>query len=742
MPPEITLSGENRFTDPLADPAQAWVVSSRITSYPALLVKNQSFYRVGDLTLQLLYTESLQGNSLPGNFTSPPIIDTMAWDWIEFHYQPLENLEVECIYWAPDPRVICGIHRVQLSNSRIREISLLLSCQAGKSKQSISLAGQTYQGRKILSGSSQEHNAVLFLAGSEISPAAPSNQLRRTVVIEPGEVVEFRWVLVCCDRESNPRRIVHEVIELDWGGEIGRRKITHSGQFQIRTVSDDWDFALAFSQRQARLIFNQLRLLAQSKDPEDLDLEPLQVWQLIQALLPLDSLDLLWLLRAAFRKNIGKEPSFPIDAELSWLALQSGIEPGNLREFVSAITENLQAWFSQTNDRDGDGIPEEPREDFFLLDRHYQQEVTRWKSPPRHVDYLETPGLAALLHHEISQLTTIAEIIPGIEIPDNLSKQLSNLEDFLINSWQEDESRFRSRDYLNHFSEGGFTLPRPLEEGWNLLRFDLPFPAQIRLRIPSNSAKNLTSTIRITLLGTDFQGNHRVEELTSQDFIWNEQGGWGISQSIFQHLDHCVVTGGKEYHQIQIEVPGTDRQDISQSFSLWLTSMPADIVEKFISKSLTDPSSFWSDFGIKSYPLAGNTAVQLPLNILAAQGLIKSGLPGLAGKILSRLMDTSSTHISQKGNLFSTWESKTGSGLGKTGNVEGILPIGLLLDLLGIRFLVNGKLFLDERNPFIFPVQVLFRGTEITLREHETMLRKPNGKKAIFPRGEMVEIQL
>jgi hypothetical protein len=235
MPPEITLSGENRFTDPLADPAQAWVVSSRITSYPALLVKNQSFNRVGDLTLQLLYTESLQGNSLPGNFTSPPIIDTMAWDWIEFHYQPLENLEVECIYWAPDPRVICGIHRVQLSNSRIREISLLLSCQAGKSKQSISLAGQTYQGRKILYGSSQEHNAVLFLAGSEISPAAPSNQLRRTVVIEPGEVVEFRWVLVCCDRESNPRSILHEVIELDWGGEIGRRKITHSGQFQIRT---------------------------------------------------------------------------------------------------------------------------------------------------------------------------------------------------------------------------------------------------------------------------------------------------------------------------------------------------------------------------------------------------------------------------------------------------------------------------------------------------------------------------
>jgi hypothetical protein len=186
---------------------------------------------------------------------------------------------------------------------------------------------------------------------------------------------------------------------------------------------------------------------------------------------------------------------------------------------------------------------------------------------------------------------------------------------------------------------------------------------------------------------------------------------------------------------INIEVPGTDRLDLSHTLPLWFDELPGDMVLKMISKSITEEADFWSSFGFKIYPSRENSPVQLPLNLLVCQGLIKSGQSELAGKVFNSWLDAASLNYLELGKLYSVWDSRTGSGLGKANLLESLFPIGQLLDLLGVRFLINGDLVIQDKNPSLYPMTLDFRGVEIRIEERETICSRSGEDKRIYQRG-------
>lgn len=681
-------------------------------------------------------------NHSPGKFSQPATLDQMSWDWIEFHYQPLENLGVEATIWVPDPRVICGLHHISNDHSQPRQITLTLTCQVEKGQRSLRLSNEDLQGRKILSGNFNHRSLGLFVTGSLSLPSGPSNQLKTTVYLEPGEETVIRWILIYGNSGADIHTSLEEIINLDWEGEIARRKIPLSHQLQIKTGNEDWDFSLAFSQRQARFLLNRLFLQAESSGPAGLPLNPFQAWQLFLALTPQDSSSLDWLLKALLQENREKGSYFPLEAELLWRAYQAGISQGRLREFIPAIEMDLGTWFSEISDKDQDGIPEEPKGNLFQLEYHFQGEEEDWLYSNQGDDTLESPGFAALLQNEIHQLLKLQDMISGISTSAGLNERNRTLEEFILASWKVDGSRFRTRDYQSHLSEQEYLLPCQIQNGWNILRTTLPYPSRLKIQIPRSSENHLRKEFLVTLQGTDWLGHYRVEDLTPQDFLWQEDGGWCITQSLFSQLDYCIVDGLERMQALRIKAPGSDRQDLSLLFPLWWVQLPADIGEKMITGSLTKPDSFWSDYGLKSYPTPINSPVQLPLNLLVLQGLIRSGHTRSAREVFINCLDTISMNLRRHGCLYSAWESKTGSGLGKQNDLESILPVGLLLDMLGTRFLISGELILEEKNPLFFPVHLYYRGVQITLQERETIICWPGGESTSYPRGEETVIPL
>ena len=742
LPPDIILGGEKRFNPPLPDPSQSWVVSGGSTSCPTLEVKSRSANQPGGIILQVECHEGSFTNPSSGNFSQPAFIDRMSWDWIEFHYNPLEGLGVEATIWVPDPRVICGIHHLHNKHSQPREITLTLTCQTEKGQRDMRLVNENLRGRKILFGGSKDCSLALFVTGSMPQSPGPSNRLKTTVYLEPGGKTEIRWILIYCNPGAGMRTSLEEIINLDWEGEIARRKILLSHQLQIKTGNLEWDFSLAFSQRQARLFLNQLILQAESRGQADLPLNPFQAWQLLLALTPQDSSSLEWLLKSALRENREKESNFPLEAELLWRAHLAGSSQVLLREFLPGIERNLATWFSEEYDKDKDGIPEGSKENPFQLESNIQRGEEVWSEFNQGDGTLESPGFAALLQNEIRQLLKLQSMIPGISITAGLNEQNRNLEEFILDSWKDSESRFRTRDYQSHLSEKEYLLPYQVQNGWNILRTTLPYPSRLKLLISRTAENQQRKEVLVTLQGIDWLGRYRVENLTSRDFLWQEVGGWSMTRSIFSELDYCNVVGLGRMQPLRIIAPGSDRQDLSLLFPLWCKDLPADLVEKIVTGSLTKPASFWSEFGLKSYPAPENSPVQLPLNLLVLQGLISAGHAQLAREIFIRCLDTISMNLRRNGGLYSTWESKTGSGLRKQNDLESLLPIGLLLDLLGVRFLISGDLILEERNPLIFPVHLVYRGVEITLQEQETILSRPGGEGTSYPRGEETVIPL
>ena len=84
------------------------------------------------------------------------------------------------------------------------------------------------------------------------------------------------------------------------------------------------------------------------------------------------------------------------------------------------------------------------------------------------------------------------------------------------------------------------------------------------------------------------------------------------------------------------------------------------------------------------------------------------------------------------------------SGGCETLNIEASIlfkPIGLLLDLLEVRFVGLKELILEANSPNLFPVQLIYRGVEVTLKEKETRVVRPGGEEILYPRGEKAVIR-
>lgn len=739
LSPEFVLGGEMRLTRPLLDPTQSWVVAGSAEPAAAPGVKSRIANRPGEITLQAQYHEDPLESQPPGKYPLPPILDQMAWDWIEYHYQPFQDLEVEVINWVPDPRVICGWHRIRNAGSQPREITLKLTCQDEMGSRGVRLSKQTYQGRKILSGSSTDQSLVLFLSGSRALPSELSNQLAATAYLEPAGTTEIRWILICCDSDGEIFPDLQSIIMLDWEGEIARRKIALSGQLEIRTGNAEWDFSLAFSQRQARLLLNQLTLQLENPASAAPSLDPLKAWQLYLALTPHDPANLGLLIQTAFRGKGDQGPAFPIEAELLWQAQQAGLPPDLMRGLLPIVETNLQGWFSKRNDKDQDGIPEEPGEDIFLVADYHLEKDSAGMDPPRDHEYLETPGLAALLHNEISQLEKLQENFAAPWTFPELSRRKRELKAFILSSWQQEKGRFQARDYQTHLNESGYALPEPIQNGWNILRTKLPYPSRLNLQIPLAPEAHPPRDLQVTFLGADWHGRYRNEDLTFQDILRQENHGWATTETIFSRLDYCVVKGLDDRQKIYLLAHRSDKQDLSLTLPLWLEGLAGEIGENTVTRSL---DGFWSAYGLQTCPLPANSPVNLPLNLLICQGLIRTGHNQLAGDLFSRWMEAITRNLAQTGRLYSSWDSKTGARRGKGNHLESSLPIVLLLDLLGVKFQGNKKLILEESGPFLFPLQLIYRGTRITLEEDETVLHQPGREPLSLPRGKKAVIQL
>jgi hypothetical protein len=394
------------------------------------------------------------------------------------------------------------------------------------------------------------------------------------------------------------------------------------------------------------------------------------------------------------------------------------------------------------NDKDGDGIPELSREftSQFRVDGLRDSVGDAQLGEELVEQHLEHPGLAALLYNEIHQLQKLQEKVAGPPISLERNPSSSGLRDFILASWQEENHLFQTRDYESHISGKGFVLDSPFHPGWNPTQTSLPYPSRLLVRLPLPAAGQTSQETLMIFHGWDWQDRYRIEELSDTDIHWEKNAGWGITRSIFSKLDHLIVGIGEGTQYIEITAPQSNQQDLSLTLPLWMESISEELVPSLVRNTIAEPTCFWSNYGLKSYPKPDPAPISLPLNALVMKGLIQRGFSTLAKDLFLRWLSAASSNIQLKGCLFAVWDSKTGTGFGETNLVEGCLPMGMLLDLLAIRFRGSRELVVHKESPLLFPIKLRIRGNEITLKENESILRRPGQQPVHYPRGQEVLI--
>jgi hypothetical protein len=119
-------------------------------------------------------------------------------------------------------------------------------------------------------------------------------------------------------------------------------------------------------------------------------------------------------------------------------------------------------------------------------------------------------------------------------------------------------------------------------------------------------------------------------------------------------------------------------------------------------------------------------------NLLEIEGLLAYGFRTEAALVFTRLMAGITNSLKSFHSFYSGYDSDNGSPSGERNSLNGLAPMGLFLEILGLKFMAGNSILLTGNNPFPWPITVKYRGTTVTRQEKETHI--------VFPDGQSIDV--
>jgi hypothetical protein len=178
-------------------------------------------------------------------------------------------------------------------------------------------------------------------------------------------------------------------------------------------------------------------------------------------------------------------------------------------------------------------------------------------------------------------------------------------------------------------------------------------------------------------------------------------------------------------------------EDVTLFLPLWAGFPDLARTRDIANHSLFDPNRFGGRYGIPVCSQSNEIsavyrAVHIPWNALIGEGLLKYELQAEAAVLTARLMAAVIQNLKLQHAFSHTYDSESGLGMGERNTVQGLAPLGLFLDTVGISIESTRRVRLSGKNPFPWPVTVKYRGLTVTRQANQTMV--------VFADGDMVTL--
>jgi hypothetical protein len=729
--------------------------------------------RARSMRIFLRFTEGNSTITDPNTFVVKPTLKRFYPNFLTLEYVPFENLITTTDFWTPESNAIAG--RVTLTNksNAIRQIKLEV-CAVLAYLDGQSIVPTQQQLVNILAGQTSGIAPVIFMTGGPKHGPGPHASLLLDLELGPGATRTLSFAEAARDSIPEAFDLARKTAARSWPAELARIEMTDASQIlDIRTGDPDWDAALAFSQKSAQSLFinngNHLPYssFVQSRQVDQgyshtgngTDYPP--AWN---GQFALDAYYLSNILHGSpqVTKNLllnflstqdedgevdgkpglagqrGKFISMPILSSMAWKYYQTTGDEDFLAEAFPKLIKFFWSWFAGIHDRNRDGIPEWDH----ILQTGFEDnplfDVWNPWSQGLDVSYVHSPGLEAMLYKEAQ---TLAKIANKIGKPDEetalIQAQAEKIKESLEASWNARTSFYSYRDRETGEMTAGKIIAKKSGDGNMRPKFESESGVRLLIEIQTKSPGAKRPEVIISeFFAANSEGES--ETIAGHQFQWRTGGLVATSQKIFKRVGRVSVTGLEKTDKINVKIVDTTGEDITLGLPLWAGALEKQRAYALVGRNIMTAERFDRPFGMPSLPLTLNKesesvslSVNLPWNMLIAEGLLAYGFRAEATRLTAHLMNAVIQNLKQNRAFFQRYHAEKGTGIGERNSLAGLAPVGLFMQALGVTIYSAEKIKLEGKNLFPFAVTIKYKGLTIVRSSEQTTVTFSNGESVI-----------
>jgi len=767
-PLALTLAADARLGPTNYYDDQIWELKLGGGDPPALALQTTYGLRARSMRLFPRFEEGDRAVTDPAEFASPPTVRAFFPNYLRVQCTPFDGLDVELEYWVPQSQAAAGRIRLRNGNPSPRNLRLSWIAQLTPTDGQ-RMAPEELSNAPLLAGQTVGLTPVVFFTGGPQAVSSPYPALNLEIELPSGASRLFTWCHAALAEVEASFALARQVASRSWEAEIARVELLNAAQVEIYTGDPDWDATFAFSQKlaYAALIGPTNHLPAASivlsrqpdqgyslrGDGSDYNhlwngQSPLEIYYLAGLLLPGAATWLQGLLRNTLvtRQEDGSldwKPGLagqrshlqatPLLASLAWRIYQVSQDRAFLAEVFQPLLDFVHAWFSPRHDRDADGMPEWDHPMQAGFEDHPVFSLWHVGSLGVDISTAETPTLGAMLYRECQALIHMAGELDRLDELPGLESLAHHLAVVVEAAWDESNHTYFYVDRDSHTSTVGERLSESAGPGEILVQrtFDPP----VRLFVQVRTAGETTRHPELFIYGDSAKGQHRVEHISYDQFRWFSGRGTLTGDRVYARIERIVVKGVDQGDIITLSSVGYECADQTLLLPLWAGTSDPKRARALLKKTITAKRRYWRPFGIPACPGRSKnmedpvcSSVHLPWSALIGEGMLAYGFREEAAELISRLMAGIIRNLKQSGAFWRHYQVETGDGLGERNTLDGLAPLGLFLETLGVRLYSAKQVFLTGFNPFPWPVTVKYQGLTILRRKDSTVVTFPDGQ--------------
>jgi len=741
------IAADHRCSTITPEDDQIWELDSARGEPPGLAFQTTYGLRAYGIRVFPRFSIKKVPVSDPRTFSTKPVIQCVAPNFIELQYSPFSTLDVIQKTWVPDSHTLTA--QVGLTNISAGLIQVWMEwiVQLNPLLTGSPMSAAQISVNTVLQGQTGKLFPVFLLTGGPRGDLSAFPGLGIEVTLQPHASRQFTWALATLASTEDSFYAARKATAYTLDNEQIKIQMLQKGQSVSFDFSDPMlnQILEQSQQRVFQLILPPYRTLENpwyvtKRDPEHgnlptentsgfsanwgiqkmtdlwalsrmlLPLRPDLVKGMLQNLLNLQGVDGTLYAQINWNGKVTHLAAAPLAAALAAEVYECTGDKEWLTHNYAALVRAIKIWFQPVNDRDQDGWPEW---------QHLLQIGLDGDASPDQRNKLEAliqtaewPSLAVLLLNECRALIKLANELNDTADTEWLESQIAQLEKALQTCWDQKNGMYGFRDQTGHFSAPGKVLHTFRQNGVSETISTLSNPGRLVVCLKTKDVENRAVTCQVKGV---VNHHEKTVTLSAKDFRWQDEDGLAVSDEVFSVVKKITVTGLKKSEHLVVETPDHFLPSADLIIPLWVGVASQTQTDALINS------------GIRYLDAAGN-GIPIYLKIMWLEALIKADRKDLASGYLKQwYLGIASSQPKGEGAQSVVSKAQT-----LTGGLEQLVPLKTLLQLLGIERISEEELILGSFNDFFPQVNVQYKKFKLDLKIGQARIENLNGESVLI----------